>query len=223
MLTIPSQDELHREYRETRIKLIWGACREHAPDIYTFKDMAKKTKYFAQEEMEIVVLKLDVLLDGKYHFDGEKTVSISSTAALDDGLFFALSKIGRHLVFSIDLLRNDDFIDVFIENRMRFWTIQIWCPDKLDWDRLEGGKLYKAKPWKFRPKYKATAADIRKEFKYRLKETYSPVFGNGLGLLLCMVTCPIGALMLVAGLVVLPIDAVATGINYSILKRREKI
>ena len=222
MLNIPTEDELRREYREHRIKMIWGACGEHIPRVYTFKDMAEQEKHFDQEEIGIVVLKLDVLRDEVY-FDGERTVSIPSTLVLNDGLFAALSKIGRNLVFSVDLLRNDDFVDILVENRMRFHTIQIWMPDKLDWERLEGSRLYRTKKWKFTPKYKATASDIKKEFKIRRKEFYEGVFSWGLALLFSMVTCPVGALMLLAGLVVLPIDAATTGINYTVLRRREKM
>lgn len=225
VLQIPTEEELHAEYRELRMKTIWGCCRELHPDIWTFTGTSDRDIYNGGQKVETVILKLDVFLD-EVHFDGDRVVSVPSISDLHDGLFAAMAKIALNLVFSIDLLRDDNFVKIMFENKSRFARIYVWHSDEhkeMDIKNLGVSRLQKTKRWRFNPKYKATSADIKREFKQRLDEAYSAIFGWGIGLLLCIVTCPVGALMICGGLILLPIDTIVTGINYKIVKCREKL
>ena len=221
LLKIPTQQELHDEYRHDRYMTTWGGCRKGKPDIFTFSSNINGNRTYYCEKAKIVILQVDASKNEIY-YDGIRNVTVPSVESLNDGVFAALASVAPCLVVPIDLFMSDYFVKTLVDNRGRFRAIFIHHPLKVDIEMYNIDRIYKSN-WHFRPKHKATSSDVKKEFKLRLKEAYLALFGYGLGLTLCVVTSPMGLLMVTVGAVGLPIDAIVTGIRYSMLKHDEKL
>lgn len=201
--------------------ITWGCCREHIPYIFTFSASINGNRSYRGEKAQIIILQVDSSRNEIY-YDGIRNVMVPSIESLNDGLFAALATIAPCLVIPIHLFTNDYFVQTLVDNRGRFAAIFIHHPPNVDIEIYNIDRIYKSN-WHFRPKHKATSNDVKKEFKSRLKEAYLALFGYGLGLTLCVITSPMGLLMLTVGAVALPIDAIVTGIRYSMLKRQEQL
>jgi hypothetical protein len=142
MLTLPTYDELHKEYRRTRMEILWGGCREYIPDVYTFTGDFNKDHFDGKKKLKKVCLKVDPTV--KFiQLATETTVVTPTIELLDGGIFYAMAKLGHHLVISYELLASEYFMRLFVENRYRFCTIRVWVPDNVILQRVDSNKLYK--------------------------------------------------------------------------------
>ncbi len=209
----PTEEELRANYRR-------GYSILPKESYVRFYEVHNSLEKF-QSENPVIHLVLDTNLK-EVIFDGMKTVKFPSSAHLTYEVMLGVSTLGKNLLYSVNLLSDQTFVQIMRQYNWMFHDVYIHNPDLLNLNQTGFKKMCKAPKFKrFDPRFKARSTDVQKEFKERM-EVYIAGIGYGAGFTLCIVTCMIGVPLLVFSTLALACDSSITGIRYLTLKRREK-
>ena len=211
---LPTEDELRAHYRKNYSIL------PKTP--YTrFYEIHNSLAEF-QSEISVIRLVLDANLK-EVTFDGKQTVKFPSAIHLTYEIMLGISRLGKELLYSIDLLSDKTFVRVMRQYNWMFHDVYIHNPDLLNLNQTGFKEMCKAPKFKkFDTRFKADSTDVWKEFKERL-QFYSDGISYGLGFTMCIVTCVIGIPLVIFGTLALACDSSITGLRYLTLKQCEKI
>jgi len=213
LLQIPTEDEMKKEYRNKRQKVIWGGKFNDLCYLYLVKE-------FNNQE-DSVLIHLDRNLDGIYL--EEKTVYLNTIENLSDAIFSSIAKISDAVYVPIEYLKSNNFLNALSKNRHKFLKIMIIVEDYKDTSATKiTNKMHKIKTWDIFSKYPVTSKDIKMEYKRRLNLFYEDAFMYGVCFIATFYLSPIGILEIIGSSLLFIGDSIGTFVRYNYLKVKER-
>lgn len=210
ILTVPNDEEMKKEYRSYRQKVLWRNTIHESATVWRVNKPLS----------EGITLKLDPNVT-EFIIDNN-TLKIPSLERINDNVFSALAKLNRTICIPLKYFDNLNFFDCVSRNNYKFGNIDIIGNSDKEKRIFEIAEIIVSKKtWDIFSKYSPTKDDIRSEYLNRLDKVHKNI--GEYGIVLCFSWFALfGAILLVFGTVLVTCDSIGTGVRYAIIKHKNK-